>query len=117
AVIVGEEVLPGGDESSVPVTPIPEQSVDLALAVQEELKRVGCYTGALDGDWGRRSRDALQKFIAEVKEASLEVTEPTAEVLAILKSKDAVVCKRTVVATPEPPRKPQTQTQTRTQTA
>ncbi len=35
---------------------------DIVLALQTELKRVGCYYGALDGIWGRRSSSALQAF-------------------------------------------------------
>lgn len=39
--------------------PVPE---DLALAVQTELARLGCYNRALDGDWGPGSRAALRRF-------------------------------------------------------
>ena len=35
---------------------------EVVLAVQTELKRVGCDPGAIDGDWGGRSREALAAF-------------------------------------------------------
>jgi hypothetical protein len=34
----------------------------LARALQSELKRVGCDPGSLDGSWGAKSRQALQRF-------------------------------------------------------
>ena len=34
----------------------------MIVAVQTELKRVGCDPGAIDGDWGGRSREPLGAF-------------------------------------------------------
>ncbi len=61
------------------------------LAVQTELKRVGCYSGEIDGVWGGQSREALVAFghFAEVDVAELA---PTSEILAIIKAKGAAVC-------------------------
>ena len=47
-----------------PVAPS-AQPIDLAVQLQRELKRVGCYLGAIDGDWGQVSRSALAKFLKE----------------------------------------------------
>jgi hypothetical protein len=71
-----------------PVTLRPEE---LALAVQTELKRVGCDPGEVDGVWGGRSREALAAFghFAKVDVAELA---PTPEILALIKGKDAAVC-------------------------
>jgi hypothetical protein len=71
-----------------PVTLRPEE---LALAVQTELKRVGCDPGEVDGVWGGRSREALAAFghFAKVDVAELA---PTPEILALIKGKSAVVC-------------------------
>jgi hypothetical protein len=71
-----------------PVTLRPEE---LALAVQTELKRVGCDPGDVDGVWGGRSREALAAFghFAKVDVAELA---PTPEILALIKGKDAAVC-------------------------
>lgn len=39
--------------------------VNLALELQKELKRIGCYTGGLDGDWGHGSQSALKRFSSQ----------------------------------------------------
>jgi hypothetical protein len=75
----------------------------LALAVQTELKRVGCYSSSLDGLWGRRSQQALAAF-GHFGKAEIGDLSPTVEVLAIIKGKDGVVCE--VVAVEEPAPRP-----------
>ena len=64
---------------------------ELALAVQTELKRVGCYPGSIDGVWGGRSREALAAFghFAKVDVAELA---PTPQILALIKGKSDAVC-------------------------
>jgi hypothetical protein len=84
------------EPSSEPPPPAP---VDYSLDVQRELKRVGCYTGGLDGDWGSGSRRALTRF-NERTGKSLG-TEPTATVLAEVQATRSRVCP---AATPSPPR-------------
>jgi hypothetical protein len=63
----------------------------VVFAVQTELKRVGCDPGAIDGDWGGRSREALAAFghFAKVDVGKLA---PTPEVLELIKGKAEVVC-------------------------
>ncbi len=46
-----------------PATPV--QPVNLALDLQRELKRIGCYTGGIDGDWGPGSQSALRRFSSQ----------------------------------------------------
>ncbi len=75
----------------------------LALAVQTELRRVGCYSSSLDGLWGRRSQQALAAF-GHFGKAEIGDLSPTVEVLAIIKGKDGVVCE--VVAVEEPAPRP-----------
>ena len=75
----------------------------LALAVQTELRRVGCYSSALDGLWGRRSQQALAAF-GHFGKAEIGDLSPTVEVLAIIKGRDGVVCE--VVAVEEPAPRP-----------
>jgi hypothetical protein len=72
-------------------SPVELKPEELALAVQTELKRVGCDPGEVDGVWGGRSREALAAFghFAKVDVAQLV---PTPEVLALIKGKGAVVC-------------------------
>jgi hypothetical protein len=68
------------------------------VAVQTELKRVGCDPGAIDGDWGGRSREALAAFghFAKVDVGKLA---PTPEILEVIKGKTDIVC---VAAAPAP---------------
>jgi hypothetical protein len=48
----------------------------LARALQTELKRVGCDPGSLDGNWGAKSRQALEKF-QRLSKLSLPTDEPS----------------------------------------
>ena len=66
--------------------PVELKPRELALAVQAELKRVGCYPGSVDGVWGGRSREALVAFgnFAKVDVAELA---PTPQTLALIKGK------------------------------
>jgi uncharacterized caspase-like protein len=48
----------------------------LARALQSELKRVGCDPGSLDGNWGTKSRQALDKF-ARFSKLSVPTGEPS----------------------------------------
>ncbi|SDP44701.1 hypothetical protein SAMN04488061_3023 [Filomicrobium insigne] len=61
------------------------------VEVQEELKRVGCYYGYLDGDWGPASKRAMQAFVRKVN-ASLPIEEPNEILLALLKAHPANTC-------------------------
>lgn len=62
-----------------------------ALDLQQELKRVGCYHGYLDGDWGPASRRAMQAFLTKVN-ASLPVDQPDDILLALLRSQPDGAC-------------------------
>ena len=75
-----------------PAEPKPALSgADLTLAVQRELKRVGCYTGGLDGDWGRGSRAGLARF-AKYAKIKLASTRPTQAIFDALKARKTRVC-------------------------
>jgi hypothetical protein len=90
---VKAEAKPAEAEQGPPPGPAPAAAEPgaIVLAVQTELKRVGCDPGEVDGVWGGHSRDALAAFghSAKVDVADLR---PTAEILAILKGKGAPVC-------------------------
>jgi hypothetical protein len=72
-------------------SPVELKPEELALAVQTELKRVGCDPGEVDGVWGGRSREALAAFGHFAKVGVAELA-PTPEILALIKGKSAVVC-------------------------
>jgi hypothetical protein len=75
--------------SSSSVEPVIDP-VELTFLVQGQLIRVGCYAGSADGKWGQQSERAAQKFYDN---AHLNgSTEPTAELLSLLKNYPGRVC-------------------------
>jgi uncharacterized caspase-like protein len=92
--------------NAVPETPEGERvgtapaREDLARDVQKELKRVGCYDGAVDGKWGDEARAALAEFASRVN-LPLPTDEPTQHALDTL----GVTKKRTCPETPAATRK------------
>src|SRR6478672_3102030 len=91
-------------EAAIPAPPPPPppglKPEEVVVAVQTELKRVGCDPGAIDGDWGGRSREALAAFghFAKVDVGKLA---PSPEILEVIKGKAEVVCAGPAPA-PEP---------------
>lgn len=69
----------------------PKMQRALARQIQAELKRVGCYTGRLDGSWGEQSRGAMIAFIGRVN-ASLPTTEPDVILLSLVRNHTGQVC-------------------------
>lgn len=76
---------------------------ELALALQTELKRVGCDPGALDGNWGRKGRAAITRFNTHAK-LSLPGDQPTLQAIDAIKVKKACVCPLPI-AKPKPVKK------------
>jgi hypothetical protein len=78
-------------QEAPPPGAVPPGPGEIVIAVQTELKRVGCDPGEIDGVWGGRSREALAAFghFAKVDVATLE---PTPEIFVIIKGKGALVC-------------------------
>jgi hypothetical protein len=57
--------MPAGRELSTPIELRPRYSdtrYKLVLDIQQQLKRVGCYWGRLDGLWGLATKDAMKEF-------------------------------------------------------
>lgn len=71
--------------------PSPEPA-DLALPLQKELARVGCDPGRPDGNWGRKSRNAMAAFNRQTNSA-LPTAQPTSRALEIVKARTDRVCK------------------------
>lgn len=86
--IVGEDVeITWGDDGTpmvrvaLPATvfmPIEEEEeLDMYLTLQEELNRLGCDAGTVDGDWGRRSEqamDRLRQAVPDLADMELSIT-------------------------------------------
>ena len=63
----------------------------LARELQRELKRVGCYEGAIDGSWGQGSKRAMSAFTDRVN-ATLPVEEPDYILLALVRGQPPQTC-------------------------
>ncbi len=59
--------------------------------IQKELKRVGCYHGKIDGDWGPGSKRAMVNFIGRVN-ATLPTRNPDFILLSLVQSQRANIC-------------------------
>jgi hypothetical protein len=69
----------------------PRDTVGLALALQRELRRVGCYDGELHGVWAPATRRAMLAFL-ERANAMLPTEQPDQILLALLRGHEAKAC-------------------------
>jgi uncharacterized caspase-like protein len=92
-----EPVQVASAEPAAPVEPEEKEKIaepdlgPLVTAIQTELNRLGCSAGRADGDWGRRTRQAVANFNRQAK-SKLSVDGPSDETLAALKAKTGKVC-------------------------
>jgi len=63
----------------------------LIEAIQKELKRVGCYSGDIDSDWGHETRRAMRAFNDRVN-ATLPIDRPDYILLTLLQGHAAKAC-------------------------
>ena len=73
-----------------------EKATDLARSIQTELRRLGCYRMAVDGDWGKGSVRALTDYYRNTRQAAAG-TEPSVELLGDLFLRSGRICKQPVV--------------------
>lgn len=59
--------------------------------LQSELKRVGCYLGDVDGQWGPKAKDALKEF-ARLAKHTFPLEAPQADVLDLLAKEQNRLC-------------------------
>jgi len=93
SVVTGIETLivgKGADEAD------DEKATDLARSIQTELRRLGCYRMAVDGDWGKGSIRALTDYYRNTRQAAA-TTEPTVELLGDLFLRSGRICKAPVI--------------------
>jgi uncharacterized caspase-like protein len=74
-----------------PSAPAPLSPIELAKSVQTELRRVGCLTGSVDGEWNRASRRSLELFNKSAG-TRLDVKLASLDALDAIKSRPARVC-------------------------
>jgi hypothetical protein len=68
-----------------------QPAVDLPRVLQAELRRVGCSTGAVDGNWSAASQKALDLFNKHAG-TKLEVTTASNDALHAVKEKTGRIC-------------------------
>jgi hypothetical protein len=61
------------------------------LDIQQQLKRVGCYWGRMDGSWGLATKDAMKDFTNRVN-AALPLDEPDYVQLTLVQSHAERTC-------------------------
>ncbi len=66
-------------------------SVDVARALQTELRRVGCFTGNIDGEWKTPSQKSVELF-NKYSATKLDVKLASLDAIEAVKSKAARVC-------------------------
>lgn len=72
-------------------------SFDAAVLLQTELQRVGCYSGRIDGDWGRMSRRAMDRFNGATKSA-FSLDTPDQAAIDAVRDVKSQVCVQAIVA-------------------
>lgn len=80
-------------DPATPVAPAPAtpSQADIAKSIQVELRRVGCFKGAADGEWNSASRRSLEQFNRRAG-TKLDVKLASVDALESVKSKSARVC-------------------------
>ena len=72
-------------------SPVSEMRGEIALDLQRELARVGCYAGEINGAWALSTRQAMKIFMERVN-ATLTIHQPDAVLLALVQSQPGNVC-------------------------
>lgn len=73
------------------VQPAPPTSAGVIRNMQIELRRVGCYHGRIDGDWGPASRFAMAAFTKSVN-AALPTDRPDDILLTLVRRHAGTAC-------------------------
>jgi peptidoglycan hydrolase-like protein with peptidoglycan-binding domain len=90
---VAVAALPDGNKKSAERSVGSDEPDAMTQSMQKELKRVGCYSGEVDGKWGEGTRDAIQEFADESKMV-LSTSQPTEIALNVLAASKAGVCSK-----------------------
>ena len=109
------EIYPGGREGGVdaaavaparvvapkpviapaPVAALPPRDrprAELVRDLQREMKRIGCYAGDVDGNWGPGSRRSMQAFMEQVN-SSLQSDDPDLIQLTLVRGYSGTACR------------------------
>lgn len=81
-----------------------DDQASLTRALQQELTRLGCYDGQINGQWTSRSRKAMVRLIEKVN-ARLPAEKPDAVLLALAKGETEGACDRSAEVAERPRRR------------
>jgi peptidoglycan hydrolase-like protein with peptidoglycan-binding domain len=70
-----------------------ESPKQVAQDMQRELKRVGCFSGRVDGSWGAQSRKAVERF-NEAAKLELQAESPNSQDVPKVKNFPGIVCEQ-----------------------
>ncbi len=70
-----------------------ESPRQVAQDMQRELKRVGCFSGRVDGNWGAQSRKAVERF-NEAAKLELQAETPNSQDVPKVKNFPGLVCEQ-----------------------
>lgn len=79
------------DPAAGPAAAPEANPVQLAMLLQTELKRVGCYTGAIDGIWGAGSAGAVQRF-NQGANAALDAAQASQTSIDVVAAQKGTIC-------------------------
>jgi hypothetical protein len=93
AVVTLPTKAPKMEEPSATVVPVkpPPTVASLVRNLQQELTRVGCYEGAINGIWTASTRGAMGAFIEWVN-AKLPISKPDPVLLALVQGHQGFAC-------------------------
>jgi hypothetical protein len=95
-----------------PIGTAPRDPANLVRALQNELTRVGCYGGPVNGVWSNPTRAAMSTF-TERANARLPVDRPDDALLSLVKGSKPGLCAETVAAVAAAPSSPEAMPATR----
>jgi hypothetical protein len=89
AIVTSDTAVPAGVTSTKPGDG--PARYELTMNIQRELKRAGCYGGALNGSWNANTKRAMSAFMERVN-STLPTSEPDYILLTLLKGHTAATC-------------------------
>lgn len=90
---IGELHSPAKEPKKVTISVSGISDIAFTTGIQEELTRLGCRPGAIDGKWGQKSRSALERLVEHAEqEIELAALEPSQALMEMLQSMDERIC-------------------------
>ena len=91
ALVVAQRPDAAKSHAYAPPAPVPRDTETLIREIQRQLKRVGCYDGAVDGKWSPQVRTASKAFADRVN-ARLPVDRPDYALLRLAGAHEGRAC-------------------------